>query len=130
MAVANHPYFATQAAEDDNAARQTVFRVIGQPLKHRLLIVLANVSCNTTQKSLARRVLRHVADVATGQLHGVTAIAAEQAVAILRLAGRTIDDGNEVICDDDSVLAFLRGILWDESLLDNFHLCNFWDTAH
>ena len=92
--------------------------------------MLANVGRNTTKKSFAGRVLGHAANVATGQLHGVAAIAAEQAVAILRLAGRTIDDGNEVICDDDSVLAFLRGILWDESLLDNFHLCNFWDTAH
>ena len=104
--------------------------MLGQALQHRFLIMLSYISRYATHKSFARRVLRHVADVATGQLHGVAAIAAEQAVAILRLAGRTIDDGNEVICDDDSVLAFLRGILWDESLLDNFHLCNFWDTAH
>ena len=83
--------------------------------------MFSHVDRYATQESLARRILWHAADIAADQLHSVAAITAEQAVTILRLGGRAIDDGYEIICDDDSVLAFLRGILWDEILLDNFH---------
>ena len=65
------------------------------------------------QESLAGGVFRHPADIVADQLHGVSAIAVEQAVAILRLGRRTIDNSNKISVYDDSVLAFLRGILGD-----------------
>lgn len=83
--------------------------------------MFSDISRYVTQESIACCVFRHVTDVAADQLHGIATIAAEQAVAVIRLRRRAIDDGNEVSGDDDSVLAFLRGILWDEGLLYNFH---------
>ena len=121
MAVANHPDFATQATENDDATGQAVFRMLGQPLEHRLLLMLSNISCYATEKALARRVLRHAANVAGDQLHGIAPIAAKKAVTMLRLRRGAIDDGYEIICDDDSVLAFHLWILRDEFLFDNLH---------
>ena len=34
LAVANHPDFATQTTKDNDGTGETVFRVLGQPLKH------------------------------------------------------------------------------------------------
>ena len=95
--------------------------MFGQPLQHRLLVVLANVSGDATKKGLACGVLGHAADIVADQLHGVSTVAAEQAVAILRLGRGTIDNCNKISAYDDSVLAFLRGILGYEGLLDYFH---------
>ena len=95
--------------------------MFGQPLQHRLFVVLANVSGDTTKKGLACGVLRHAADIVADQLHGVSTVAAKQAVTILRLGRRTIDNCNKISAYDDSVLAFLRGILGYECLLDYFH---------
>ena len=95
--------------------------MLGQPLEHRLLVMLSNISCYATEKALARRVLRHAANVAGDQLHGIAPIAAKKAVTMLRLRRGAIDDGYEIICDDDSVLAFHLWILRDEVLFDNLH---------
>ncbi len=103
--------------------------MLSQALQHGFLIMLAHVSRDTTKKCLAGGALRHVADIMANQLHRVASVAVEHAVTILRLRRRTVDDGNEVISDDDAVLAFLRGILWDKGLLDNFHCCSFLDIA-
>ena len=84
--------------------------------------MLSYISRYTTQESLACGILGHVANVAADQLHGISAIAVEEAVAILRLRRRTINDSYEIICDDDAVLAFLSGVLGDEVLLDDNHV--------
>ena len=42
-------------------------------------------------------------------------------MVIVRLGRRTIDDSNEVVSDDDAVLAFLLGILGDNVLFYYFH---------
>lgn len=83
--------------------------------------MLSNISRYAAKKCVTRRVLRHVLYIAANQLHGVSAIAAEQAVMIVRFRGTAINDSNEVICYDDSVLAFLFGVLRDECLLENYH---------
>jgi len=95
--------------------------MLGQALQHRFFIMPSYISCYATHKSFERGVLWHVTNVTAHQLHGIATITAEETVTILRLAGRAIDDGNKIICDDDAVLAFLRGILGDEGLLDYFH---------
>ena len=63
----------------------------------------------------------HLADDAADDGHRITAVGHAGAPLARGLRGGAIDDGDEVICDDDSVLAFLRGILWCEALLDDFH---------
>ena len=73
------------------------------------------------QESLAGSVLRHPADIVADQLHGVAPITVKQAVAILRFRCRAVDNCNKISAYDDSVLAFLRGILGYECLLDYFH---------
>ena len=95
--------------------------MIGQTEEHRLLIVLANICRHTTEEALTCSILWHTTNVATHQLHSITPITTKETVAILRLRGRAIDDSYEIICDDDAILAFLRGILWDECLLYYFH---------
>lgn len=97
--------------------------MLGQTGEHLLLVMFSHAGRYTTQKSLARGVLGHAADVTANQLHRIAAITAKQAVAILRLAGRAVDDGNEVICDDDAVFAFRLWILRDEVLFDYLHEC-------
>ena len=53
--------------------------------------------------------------------HGIAAVGVETAVAVGRLGGGAIDDGNEIIGDDDSVLAFLLLVFRDEVLFDDGH---------
>ena len=72
-------------------------------------------------KLVTRDIGGHLTDIATDQLHGITAIAHHGTVVAWRLRGRAVDDGDKVICDDDSVLAFLRGTLRNDALLDYFH---------
>ena len=92
--------------------------------------MFAYAGCNTAKEGFACDVLRHAANIGAHQLHGVPPVAVEQAMAIVGLGRGAVDDSNKVICDDDAVLAFPRGILWDEGLLYNFHSCYcFWDIA-
>lgn len=91
--------------------------------------MLADIGGNPTQKHFAGCILGHGTNVFADQLHGIASVAVEYAVAIVRLRRAAVDNGDEIISYDDSVLAFLRGIFGDEDLLDNFHWCNFWDIA-
>lgn len=121
LAVANHPYLTAYAAEDDDRCCQTVFRVLGQTLHHRLLVMLSNRIGHTSQELFTCYILGHAGNVTADELHGISSVRPEQAVMIVRFRGTAINDSNEVICYDDSVLAFLLGILGDESLLYYFH---------
>ena len=91
--------------------------------------MLTDIACHTTQELLTGRSLGHAADVTADKLHGISSVGAEQAVMIVRLRGASVDDCDEVTCDDHAVLAFPFGALGDESLLYNFHEVYFWDTA-
>ena len=63
----------------------------------------------------------HAADITAYDSHGIASIAHPGAMAVGGLRGGSVDDGDEVICDDDSVLAFLRGALRNDALLYYFH---------
>lgn len=129
LAVAHHPNLTADAAEDDDRCCQTVLRVLLQAGHHRLLIMLSDTAGHTTQKFLARRGFGHTTNMTADELHGISSVRAEKTVMIVRFRGAAIDDGNEVICDDHAVLAFLLGTLGDEGLFDNFHVGCFLDTA-
>ena len=68
---------------------------------------------------MARGVRRHLADEAADDGHGVTAVGHAGTPLARSLRCGAVDDSDEVICDDDSVFAFLRGVLGDEALLDD-----------
>ena len=89
--------------------------------QHRFPVMLTDIGRNATQKGITGGVLGHAADVAADKLHGVATVAAQQTVAVFRLRGAAVYNGNEVSGDDDAVLAFLRGVLGDEVLLDDVH---------
>ena len=91
--------------------------------------MLADTACDTTQELLTSRCLGHASDVTADKLHGISSVGAEQAVMIVRFRCASVDDSDEVICDDHAVLAFPLWALGDESLLYNFHEVCFWDTA-
>ena len=129
LAIANEPNLTTQPAENDGRTRQTILRMFRQSWQHGLFVMLVDIGGDATQKHLTCGVGRHRFDIAAYQLHGIAPIAAKHAMTIVGLRGAAVDNGNEIISYDDSVLAFLRGIFGDEGLLDNFHWCNFWDTA-
>lgn len=65
----------------------------------------------------------HLTDIAADELHGIVPVALPRAVAAVGLGGAAVNDGDEIICYDDSVLAFLCGILGDDGLFDDFHCC-------
>ena len=70
---------------------------------------------------MARCVRGQFSDDTADDGHRITAVGHAGAPLACGLRGGAVDDGDEVICDDDSVLAFLRGVLWREALLDDFH---------
>ena len=72
-------------------------------------------------KLMARRVGRHLPDIAADELHGIAPIAHPGAVATWGLSGATVDDGDKISGDDDPVLAFLRGAFRYVALLDDSH---------
>ena len=121
MAVADEPELATQAAEDDGRGGEAVFGMLRQAGVHRLLVVFADVGGDATEKLFAGGILRHLADIAADEQHGIAPVGVEQAVPVVGLRRAAVDDGNEVIGYDDAVLAFLSGILGDEGLFEDLH---------
>ena len=82
---------------------------------------IADGLCGGDAELMARCVRSQFLDDTADDGHRITAVGHTGAPLARGLRGRAVDDGDEVICDDDSVLAFLRGILWCEALLDDFH---------
>ena len=83
--------------------------------------MLADIGRYTTEESFAGGSLGHLTDIACCQLHGITAIGAKQAMAIVTLRRAAVDDGYEIIGYDDAVLAFLLGVFRYDALLENYH---------
>ena len=87
-----------------------------------LFPVMPTDSTGDTETELVTgRIGRHLADITRDDLHGIAAIAHQEGVTACGLRGRTVDDGNEVTCDDEAVLAFLLGVLCDLALFDDIH---------
>ena len=84
-------------------------------------VVLAYGLCNAHTELMARCVGWHLAYVAADEHHGITAIAQWWAMTSFCLGCAAIDNGYEIICDDDPVLAFLRGVFRYDALLYYFH---------
>ena len=116
----------TSTTVDDCRGGEALFGMF----RHALLgeaepIVAGDGACDTFTELLTTDVGWHAADITAHDTHGVAPVTHPWAMAAWSLGGGTVDDGNEVICDDDSVLAFLRGALRNDALLDYFH----WNIA-
>ena len=83
--------------------------------------MLADVCRDTATECLAADVLRGMTQIAADQLHTLAAVGTEEAVTELTLGGAAVDDGNEVIGDDDSVLALFLWAFGRQVLFDNLH---------
>ena len=95
-------------------------------LRHALLgesepVVAGDGSGDAFAELLTTDVGWHAAEIAAHDPHGIAPIAHPGAMMNGGLGGGTVDNGDEVICDDDSVLAFLRGVLRNDALFEDFH---------
>jgi hypothetical protein len=75
----------------------------------------------THAELVARYVGRHLTDISAEQQHSVSSIAYTWAMATFGLGCAAVDDCDKIICDDDPVLAFLRGVFRYDALLYYFH---------
>ena len=123
LTVANHPNLSSHPTEDDCAGCESLLWMAHQPFYLRVLVLFANLLCDSYTEFVATDVLWRFPNEAFHQLHGIAAIALEKAVATVCLRCRTINDGYEVRSDDDSVLAFYLWVLRNDVLLYYFH-CN------
>ena len=78
--------------------------------------------CHTYAEFVARCVCLHLAYIAANEQHGIATIAHRGTMAALGLRCATINNGYKIICDDDPVLAFLRGVFRYDALLYYFHI--------
>ncbi len=132
MAVAYEPYFASQTAVNDDRSAETLLGMVVELLEYLLALVaaqaaeqgkvaLADDARGSEAELVARGVFGHASDIATDKLHDVAAITHGAVMASQGLRGGAVDDGYEIIGDDDSVLACLLGTLCDLTLFDDFH---------
>ena len=129
-AVANHPYLAAQAAEDDGGGGQPVggrgdvrLAVLPEAGEEVAAVCLGHGGGEAGAAAVAGDVGRHGGDVPGYEAHGMAAVAVGAAVAAGALRRGAVDDGDEVICCDDAVLAFPVGVFRDDGLFDDLHGC-------
>ena len=84
-------------------------------------VMLAYGLGDTHTELMARYVGGHLAYIAADEHHGITAIAQWWAMTAFCLRCAAIDNGYEIICDDDPVLAFLLWVFRNEVLFENYH---------
>ena len=130
LAVAHEPHLAANTAEDGCRGGESLLGMLAQTADDGLLVglpegdvALAYRCADTHAELVAGVVLGHVANEVGNDAHGVAAVRHAAAVVAGSLRRGAVDDGNEVVSDDDSVLAFLRGIFRDEVLFDYCHAC-------
>ena len=126
VAVAYEPDLAAHTAVDDGRGREAFLGMCGHAaLGEAQPVMAADGFGNPLAELLAADVGRHVTDIAADEQHGIAPVAPPREVAAGGLRSGAVDDGDEVICDDDSVLAFLRGALRNDAFLYDIH-CS-WD---
>ena len=129
LTVANHPYFAAQAREYDGRGRHTFLGMCFQSFQNFRLVEFPDgrigflYGAGGTKAELMAVVTgRHAADIGGDNTHGAFTVAHQEMEAAGGLRGRAVDDGNDVTCDDEAVLASLFGVLRDQALLDDLHI--------
>ena len=122
VAIAHEPYLPSQTTIEDDGGAEALLRMLGHPTDGETPAVVATDHLRGIKTELTTRsVGRHLTDIAADEQHGITPVAHEGTMVAWRLRCGAVDHGDKVICDDDSVLAFLRGTLRNDALLDYFH---------
>ena len=122
MTIANEPHLAAHTTIDDGRGGKSLFGMLGHAaLGKSQPVMTADGFGDAFAELLTTDIGRHAADISADYLHGIATIAHPGAMATAGLRSGTVDDSDEVICDDDSVLAFLLGVLRNDALLDDFH---------
>ena len=85
--------------------------------------MLIDSAGDTQTELMTGRVSRHLTNIARNDLHSIATITHQKGVTMGSLRGGSVDHSDEVTCDDETVLAFLLGVLRYEALLDNLHGC-------
>ena len=81
----------------------------------------AHASGDLLTEPVAGDVLRHLLQTLGHGEHGMAPVGVNEAVAVRGFAGRAVDDGDEVVSDDDAVLAFPVWAFGNDCLLDDLH---------
>ena len=84
-------------------------------------VAFADSCSNTDTELVARGVGGHAADVVADDGHCIAAVCHAAVVAAVGLRCRAVNDGNEVVSDDDAVLAFHCQFFGDEGLFEDCH---------
>ena len=132
LTVAYHPYLAAQTAEDDTRGGETVFGMVGEMGKQVFDVAGAYGGGGQRAELVAGNVALHLADDGRDGEHGQLAVAVAKTgeckspptvamAAAGALRGGTVDDGDEVRGDDDSVLASPFRVFGDEGLFLDGH---------
>lgn len=75
LAIAYHPDFTAQSAEDDDRGGETVFGMLCQMRKQCLYVAATNGLCGSFAELMAADVLRHLLDEGGNGEHGQLTIA-------------------------------------------------------
>lgn len=78
-------------------------------------------SGDATAELWAGDVFRHLPNEVGNSQHGIASVRVTPTVSKVGLAGTSVNDGNEVVSDDDAVFAFLFRVLGDNCLFDDLH---------
>ena len=76
---------------------------------------------NSLTKIVERAFRIHLFYTLSSQQHGITTVADICTYLLGCLTGASVDNGNKVICDDDSVFARFQTLLSDDYFLDDVH---------
>lgn len=128
LAIAHEPDFAAQATVDDCRGCHALLGVLLQADHYIGLmaspegdVMSADRGSHADTELMTGGVGRHLADMAGDGQHGIAPVAHAGVMSAAGLRCGAVDDCDEIICDNDSVLAFPGGILWCEALLDDLH---------
>ena len=122
LAVANHPNLASHPAENDGTGRDSFLRMVSQIWDFRLLILLADLFSDTQTEIVTRYAFWGFANILPNEFHGIAPITIKETVTTIGLRGRAVNDCNEIVSDDDAVLAFLLGIFRYDDLFYYLHM--------
>ena len=122
LAVAHEPYLTSASTVNDGRCTKALLWTDGHATDGEAQPVVTTNHLRNADAELPTTDIRgHTTDVPADEQHGITAVAEPGNMATERLRSAPVDDGDEVICDDQAVFAFLGGALRDKALFEYLH---------
>lgn len=125
LAIAHHPYLIMESAIDNSTGSKSFFGMLLHIIQRDIveLIDVTNTSSDTFAKSLHCDVGTHRFNKTLDEQHTITPVLHIRRYVNGSFTSAAINNGNEVICDDDSVLARLLTLLAYDLAFYYFHFC-------